>query len=54
MVGWTRCIKRWIWEPGTDLEVNGNILVHHANWIIGVPNKLNNMEVVRGKVSQCA
>jgi len=30
---------RQSWKPGSELNVPGNMLMHHANWTVGVDNK---------------
>ena len=39
------------WEPGEDIRVPNNIILHHANWTKGVENKLFLMQLVRDKVA---
>ena len=42
-----------VWEPGDPLRVPRGVLVHHANYAIGVDNKLAQLEaverIVRGR-----
>jgi len=40
----------YLWEPGKDMDIPENILVHHANWTKGTENKLKQLEYVRDKV----
>jgi hypothetical protein len=44
-----------IWVPGDDLHIPQNIIVHHANFTIGVANKIEQCELVRAKLraGQC-
>lgn len=40
-----------LWSPGMPLQkFNKDILSHHANWIMGVNNKIENMKLVKGLV----
>lgn len=34
------------WEPGMHLDPPAELLVHHANWTVGVPNKIAQLEAV--------
>jgi hypothetical protein len=40
------------WKPGMKLQVPENILVHHANWAIGVKNKIRQMKYVKKVIEQ--
>lgn len=41
-----------IWDPSIPiLKLNKNILVHHANWTMGVDNKIKMLETVKGLVN---
>lgn len=40
-----------LWEPGIDLSVPEDIALHHANWAIGVENKVAQLQYVRDKVN---
>ena len=35
------------WLPGMSLEVPANIVLHHANWTTGVPNKIAQLKFVK-------
>ena len=35
------------WEPGMDFAVPADIVMHHANWTIGIENKIALLEYVR-------
>lgn len=35
------------WEPGTALHVPEEIVLHHANWTVGIPNKIEQLKHVR-------
>ena len=45
------CPRR-IWKPGHGLNVPRNILMHHANWTMGVPNKIAMLQYVKGVIEQ--
>ena len=34
------------WSPGDNLDIPGELLIHHANWTIGVDNKIAQMKYV--------
>lgn len=38
------------WYPGVDFNVPSDIVAHHANWTIGVPNKIKLMNLTRKKI----
>jgi hypothetical protein len=38
------------WNPGDELPIPDGILMHHANFTIGVPNKIRQLEYVRERV----
>lgn len=40
-----------LWVPGKDLYVPKGVLIHHANYVLGVFNKMEQMKLVRGKVN---
>ncbi|MFA5008208.1 MAG: putative nucleotide-diphospho-sugar transferase [Candidatus Omnitrophota bacterium] len=43
-----------LWSPGMSLPIPKNIILHHANWTIGVENKIAQLKYVRGVVEkQC-
>ena len=44
-----------IWQPGDDLSVPAEIVMHHANFTIGVANKIAQCDLVRRKLQarQC-
>ncbi len=37
------------WEPGLYLEMPEGILLHHANWTVGVSNKIAQLEYIKRK-----
>lgn len=39
-----------LWTPGMDLYVPNDIVIHHANYVKGVSNKMAQMKYVRNKV----
>jgi len=39
------------WEPGVKLAVPAGIVLHHANWIVGIENKIAQLQYVRDIVS---
>lgn len=39
-----------IWFPGTPLSPPPNIIMHHANWVLGIENKIEQLRVVRDLV----
>lgn len=43
---------RGVWEPGMPLAVPRRIVMHHANWTIGVANKVAQLTAVRTAVAQ--
>ena len=42
--------SKWTWSPGMDLDVPDPILMHHANWSIGIDHKIAQLEYVRNIV----
>jgi hypothetical protein len=44
---WTAGLSGVIWESGMPVSPPADLLVHHANWTIGVANKLALLEEVR-------
>jgi len=40
-----------VWNPGDFLEIPSGILLHHANWTVGLKNKIKQLEHVRDIVS---
>jgi hypothetical protein len=40
-----------MWRPGDRLEVPENVVMHHANWCVGVEHKLRQLEYVREVVA---
>lgn len=38
------------WHPGILLEVPKNIVMHHANWTVGIQNKIAQLNYVRKRV----
>lgn len=41
-----------IWKPGVNLDVPKDILMHHANWTIGIDNKVKQLEFIKEKVGK--
>lgn len=41
--------KQW---QGEDFDIPKDILTHHANWVVGVENKLKIVEIVREKYNR--
>lgn len=39
-----------LWEPGQNIQIPHNPLMHHANWTIGVENKIEQLRYVRSCV----
>jgi hypothetical protein len=37
----------YLWKPGIYLPIPSNIVLHHANWTIGVQNKIAQLEYVK-------
>lgn len=40
----------YAWEPGKELDVPSEIVMHHANWTKGVENKKMQLEYVKEKI----
>ncbi|MDD3896569.1 MAG: putative nucleotide-diphospho-sugar transferase [Candidatus Peribacteraceae bacterium] len=40
------------WHPGEQLDIPQDIVLHHANWTIGIQNKIAQLEYVRRIVSE--
>ncbi len=40
------------WEPGKSLPVPQNIIMHHANWTVGLPNKIAQLQLVAAKTAR--
>ena len=40
------------WKPGKPLCIPKGIVLHHANWTIGIPNKIAQLHYVRNEVEQ--
>ncbi|MBN3040290.1 MAG: hypothetical protein JW867_04115 [Candidatus Omnitrophica bacterium] len=38
-----------IWQPGMDLSIPKDIVLHHANWTVGVDNKILQLKYVKEK-----
>ncbi len=38
------------WRPGRTLPIPNNIVLHHANWTVGIPNKIAQLNYVRSEV----
>lgn len=45
-------ILKSTWNGQTEFGVPENIVLHHANWTIGVPNKMRLLEMVRNKYDE--
>jgi len=43
-----------LWEPGMDIEVPENIIMHHANGTLGVENKIAQFKYVKNIVNKRA
>lgn len=41
--------KKW---AGQDFTIPNNIVMHHANWVVGVQNKIQMLDIVRSKYDQ--
>ena len=41
--------KPW---SGEDFNIPENIVSHHANWVIGIDNKIKIMDIVREKYNK--
>ena len=41
-----------MWNPGDDLDIPKDIVMHHANWTIGIENKIAQLEYVKDVVSK--
>lgn len=39
-----------VWKGETDIGIPNNIIIHHANWTVGVKNKIKLMDFVRNKM----
>ncbi len=42
---------QWVWDPLVELDIPEGILMHHANWTVGVKNKILQLEHVKQKFS---
>ncbi len=40
------------WNPGTPLQIPKNIVLHHACWTIGIPNKVAQLDYIRDVVEK--
>ena len=38
------------WQPGTELPLPRNIFLHHANWTIGIENKIAQLKLVKDMI----
>ena len=61
IVSWKYLSKRFwtpgqmgigIWDPGDALAVPTRMLAHHANWTVGIDNKLRQLEAVDAIVTE--
>lgn len=41
-----RCPRGTFWQPNEPLDVPQNIAVHHANWTVGIENKIAQLQYV--------
>jgi hypothetical protein len=41
---------RKVWKPGDPISVPEGIVMHHASWCVGIPNKLRMLDEVRASV----
>lgn len=41
-----------IWKPGDHLNLPENIVIHHANWTLGIEHKIAQLEYVRDVIKQ--
>jgi hypothetical protein len=47
----THSLGPMIWTPEIEIpNISKNILIHHANWIVGVENKIKNLKLVKEKI----
>jgi len=44
--------KSEIWKPGQKLDVPHDIILHHANWTVGISNKIKQLEYVKEKIQK--
>lgn len=35
------------WNPGEEFQIPANIILHHANWTVGMDNKIKQLEYVK-------
>ena len=40
-----------VWQ-GKDFDIPDDIITHHANWVVGVENKMNILDIVRRKYNR--
>ena len=40
----------WKWEPGMHFKIPKDIVMHHANWTVGIENKIKQLEYVKNVV----
>lgn len=40
-----------VWKPGDTLDIPENILIHHANWAVGIEHKIAQLEYVKNIIS---
>ena len=43
--------KRCLWQLGDEVKVPADVILHHANWTIGMDNKIKQLEYVKSLVS---
>jgi hypothetical protein len=41
-----------LWKPGDTLDIPEGVYLHHANWTIGIKNKIAQFEYVKGIVEE--
>ncbi len=39
-----------VWRPGTKLKISKDIILHHACYTVGIPNKIAQLDYVKSKV----
>lgn len=49
---WTYGVEHGLWNGGIDFSIKKDILVHHANWTVGIDNKIKLMDIVKSKVNE--
>lgn len=49
---WTYGAKYGLWKNQTDFEVPNDIIMHHANWCVGIDTKHVILDLVKNKVDE--